>query len=124
MAYKILCVDDEDQILAVFQQAFENTDYEVYTARNGIDALVAVREHHPDLVFLDEMMPAMRGTETLALIHEIDPTIAVIIVSGYVVEREAKELLAKGAYDFFQKPIDLTHLLDVVEQWRFAKEVS
>ena len=124
MAYSILCVDDEEVILTFFQRAFENTDYTIYTASNGADALVMVREHHPDLVFLDVAMPKMRGDEALPLIHEMDPDIAVIIVSGKVLEGEARDLLAKGAFDFLQKPIDLKHLLDVVEHWRFGKELS
>jgi CheY-like chemotaxis protein len=124
MAYSILCVDDEEVILTFFQRAFENTDYTIYTASNGADALVRVREHHPDLVFLDVAMPKMRGDEALPLIHEMNPDIAVIIVSGKVLEGEARDLLAKGAFDFLQKPIDLKHLLDVVEHWRFGKELS
>ena len=122
--YKILCVDDEEQILALFERALEHTEYTIYTARDGVEALEQVREHHPDLVFLDVAMPKMSGDEALPLIHEIDPDISVIIVSGRVTEDEAREFLAKGAFDFFPKPIDLKHLLDVVEQWRFGREAS
>ena len=124
MAYKILCVDDEEAILTLFERAFENTDYTIYTARDGVEALEQVREHRPDLVFLDVVMPKMTGDQVLPLIHEIDPSIPVIIVSGRISEDEARELLAEGAFDFFRKPFELKHLLDVVEQWRFAKEGS
>ncbi len=124
MAYKILCVDDEDQILALFERAFEHTEYTIYTARDGVEALEQVKEHRPDLVFLDVAMPKITGNEVLPLIQEIDPSISVIIVSGKISEDQAREFLVKGAFDFFHKPIDMDHLLDVVEQWRFAKEVS
>lgn len=124
MAYSILCVDDEDQILAIFQRVFEDLDFVFYTAKNGIDALIRVREYYPDIVFLDVAMPQMSGDEALPLIHEIDPTIAVVIVSGKITADEARDLLAQGAYDFLQKPIDLQHLRDFVEQWRVKKELS
>ena len=124
MAYKILCVDDEKAILSLFQRALENTEYTIYTARDGVEALEQVREHRPDLVFLDVVMPKMTGDQVLPLIHEIDPSIIVIIVSGEISGDEAREFLAEGAFDFFPKPIDLKHLLDVVEQWRSAKEGS
>ena len=123
MAYSILCVDDEEIILTFFKRVFENTEYTIYTADNGVDALEKVKEHRPDVVFLDVIMPKMRGDEVLPLIHEMDPHIAVIIVSGKISESEARDFLAKGAFDFLQKPIDLKHLLDVVEQWRFGKEL-
>ena len=107
MAYKILCVDDEEAILTLFERAFENTDYTIYTARDGVEALEQVREHRPDLVFLDVVMPKMTGDQVLPLIHEIDPSIIVIIVSGQISDDEAREFLAEGAFDFFPKPIDL-----------------
>jgi DNA-binding NtrC family response regulator len=123
MAYSILCVDDEEIILTFFKRVFEQTEYTIYTADNGVDALEKVKEHHPDIVFLDIIMPTMKGDEALPLIHEIDANIAVIIVSGKITESEARDFLAKGAFDFLQKPIDLKHLLDVVEQWRLGREL-
>jgi CheY-like chemotaxis protein len=123
MAFSILCVDDEEAVLALFQRAFEKTDYTIYTARDGLEALEQVRQHRPDVVLLDVAMPTMRGDEALPLIHEIDPTTAVVIVSGQVLEYEARDLLAKGAFDFLEKPIDLKHLFDVVEHGRLAKEL-
>ena len=122
MTYRILCVDDEEQILAVFREAFEGIGYEVFTAKSGVDALVIVKERQPHIVFLDVIMPEMRGVEVLTLIHEIDPDIAVIMISGQASEQQARELLANGAFDYLPKPIDLKHLFDVVAQWRFGVE--
>ena len=124
MAYSILCVDDEQLILLFLKRALEHTGYTIYTADDGVDALDKIKEHRPDLVFLDVAMPEMSGDEALPLIHEIDPTIAVIIISGKVSKLEARDLLAKGAFDFLEKPMDVKHLLDVVEHWRFVKEAS
>jgi len=124
MVYRILCVDDEEMILDYFRRAFENTDYMIHTAKNGVDAIEQVKKHRPHIVFLDVVMPDMRGDEVLPLIHQIDPDIAVIMVSGRVSEEEARDLLHRGAYDFHQKPIDLQHLVDLVEQWRFQRESS
>jgi len=119
---RILCVDDEDQILILFRELLKNTGDEIYTASNGIDALAKVKELRPDIVFLDIAMPHMQGDEALPLIHEVDPDIAVIIVSGYASKNEARELLARGAYDFLTKPVDLKYLCDVIEQRRFERE--
>ena len=124
MAYGILCVDDEEQNLVVFREVFESTDYTVYTAMDGMDALAQVREKRPDVVFLDIAMPQMRGDEALPLIYQVDPDIAVIVVSGRTSEDAARDLLKVGAFDYIYKPFGIYRLLDVVEYWRRDKEAG
>jgi len=124
MALSILCVDDEEMILALYERAFKDTENTLYMAKNGYEALAQVGEHRPNLVFLDVVMPKVSGYILLPIIQEMDPNIAVIIVSGRISESKAREFLEKGAYDFLQKPFDLTHLMDVVEQWRIGKGLA
>ena len=125
MSYSILCADDEGLILATIESLFAQTDdYAVHLANNGVEALMKVKEYHPDVVLLDINMPGMKGFEVLRLIHEIDESIVVIVISGYVSEEEARELLARGAYDYFKKPIELSRLYDTVEQLRIQNELS
>ncbi len=116
--YKLLFVDDEGDFLATIQEFFEDLGYVVHTALNGQEALLRVKEHRPNAVFLDISMPHMDGSETLRLIQEIDPTTQVIVVSGYASEDLARELLKNGARDFFQKPVDLMRLQETVERLR------
>lgn len=124
MALSILFVDDEETMLTLYKRAFKDTDYSLYTAKNGFEALGQVQVHRPELVFLDVVMPKLSGYEVMPLIHEMDPSISVIMVSGRISEVKAKELLAHGAFDFIQKPFDLTHLLNVFEQWRIGNEFA
>jgi DNA-binding NtrC family response regulator len=65
----------------------------------------------------------MDGTEALRLIHEIDPEIQVIVVSGYASEDLARDLLKHGACDFFQKPVDLMRLQETVERLRTLQDL-
>ncbi len=116
--YKLLFVDDEGDFLATIQEFFEDLGYVVHTALNGQEALLRVKEHRPNAVFLDISMPHMDGSETLRLIQEIDPITQVIVVSGYASEDLARELLKNGARDFFQKPVDLMRLQETVERLR------
>ncbi len=116
--YKLLFVDDEGDFLATIKEFFEDLGYIVHTALNGQEALLRVKEHRPNAVFLDISMPHMDGSETLRLIQEIDPTTQVIVVSGYASEDLARELLKNGARDFFQKPVDLMRLQETVERLR------
>ena len=116
--YKLLFVDDEGDFLDTVKEFFEDMGYVVHTALNGQEALLRVKEHRPNAVFLDISMPHMDGSETLRLIQEIDPTTQVIVVSGYASEDLARDLLKNGACDFFQKPVDLMRLQQTVERLR------
>lgn len=123
-AYSLLFVDDEAEFLSTIQEFFEGLGYTVYTARNGQEALLRVKEYQPNTVFLDISMPHMDGNEALRLIHEVNPDIQVVIVSGYASENLARELLKHGACDFFQKPVDLMQLHETVERLRTLLDLS
>ena len=122
--FSLLFVDDEEEFLATTEEFFESLEYTVYTARNGQEGLLRAKEHQPRAIFLDISMPHMDGTETLRLIREIDPEIRVIVVSGYASAPLARDLLQKGAYDFFQKPVDLMQLHEAVERIRTMQDLS
>ena len=123
-SFSILFVDDEKEFLATIKEFFEELGYTVYIAQNGQEALLQVKDHMPDMVFLDISMPHMDGSEALRLIHEINPDTQVIIVSGYASENLARDLLQHGACDFFQKPVDLVLLHETVERLQSLKELS
>lgn len=122
--YSLLFVDDEEDFLLTIKEFFESLGYTVYTARNGQEALLRVREHHPRTIFLDISMPHMDGAEALHLIREIDPKARVIVVSGYASVSLARQLLQHGACDFFQKPVELVQLRDTVERLRALEELD
>ncbi len=122
--FKLLFVDDEVDFLSTIEEFFTGLGYAVFTATNGQQGLLRLKEHQPDVVFLDISMPHMDGNETLRLIRELDPRIQVIIVSGYASERLARDLLDQGAYDFFQKPIDLLQLHRTIERLVLLKALA
>jgi CheY-like chemotaxis protein len=121
--FSLLFVDDESDFLATIDEFFTSLGYTVYTANNGQEALLRVKDHVPNAVFLDISMPQMDGTETLRLIHEIDDSIQVIVVSGYASEELARDLLKHGACDFFQKPVDLMRLHETIERLQTLQDL-
>ncbi|HIL09631.1 MAG TPA: response regulator [Candidatus Latescibacteria bacterium] len=122
--FSLLFVDDEEEFIATIEEFFDNLGYTVHTARNGQEGLLRAKEHQPQVVFLDISMPHMDGTETLRLIREIDDRIRVIVVSGYASAPLARDLLQQGAYDFFQKPVDLLQLHEAIERIRTMQDLS
>lgn len=83
---EILVVDDELQILKVMQRLFSETDYEIITAENGIDALNLLENTEIDMIISDMKMPLMDGYHLLSTIKEKYPNIIRISLSGYAEE--------------------------------------
>ena len=105
----ILVVDDEEYILKACRAMLTDLGYAVLTARSGEEAMSIFRElgAQIDLVILDMIMPEMDGSETFRRLKQIDPTIKVLISSGYGIDEIASDMLAMGCNDFIQKPFDM-----------------
>jgi two-component system, cell cycle sensor histidine kinase and response regulator CckA len=108
----ILVVDDEVGLLTSLSKALETLGYKVLTAIGGAEAVEIVREHRDELslVILDLIMPEMSGAKTYDALRKIAPKLKVLLSSGYSIEGQADELLARGYSGFIQKPFDLARL--------------
>jgi two-component system nitrogen regulation response regulator NtrX len=113
MIQKILIVDDEASIRKSLVDVLSFEDYELAVAKDAEDALQQLEVSTFDLVISDIKMPKMDGIELLGAIRAKWPKLLVILMSGH--ENDASKLKTLGAYDFLPKPLDLMHLLDVLE---------
>ncbi|MDK2970584.1 MAG: hypothetical protein PWP23_339 [Candidatus Sumerlaeota bacterium] len=113
---KILCVDDEMDVLLILKTALSE-DYEVVTAGNGIDALALVDDHKPDLVILDMMMPEMDGLQTLKELRQTNAGahIPVLFLTGVSDKDIKREALGLGTSYYLTKPFDYNDLISKVE---------
>jgi len=101
---KILIIDDEQIVLDSCTAILVEKDYQIATALNGEEGLRLLEEFKPDIVFVDLKMPGISGFEVLEKIHEFDPTIVRIVITGFSTVDSAVEAMKKGAYDFLPKP--------------------
>lgn len=62
---KVLLIDDEEAILEVFKQALEQEQIEVVTALTAVDGMDKAHTQHPDIIFMDQILPDMGGNEAL-----------------------------------------------------------
>ncbi len=106
----ILVVDDEPRIRDLVRMNLEMEHYRVLEAGDGEEALEQLREHLPDLVVLDVMMPAMDGFETLKAIREVS-TVPVIMLTVRQNEQDKIRGLDLGADDYLAKPFSPRELL-------------
>jgi two-component system nitrogen regulation response regulator NtrX len=104
-------VDDERGVRDAMRQVLEYEGIEVHLAESGAEAVAAVGQFHPHLVFLDVKMAGMDGLETLAKIREQDPLTQVVMISGHGTIQTAVEATQLGAYDFLEKPLDTDRIL-------------
>src|SRR6266850_1431179 len=79
---RILIVDDDPEIVELLREFLERNGYAVDSATNGREGLSRIAAARPDLVLLDIRMPDMGGMRALQLTRTIDPTLAVIMVTG------------------------------------------
>lgn len=91
-------------------------NYHVYTAENVEAGLKLVREKNPDAVISDIRMPGINGIDGLRKIREIDPHVAVIMLTGFGALDTAKEALRLGANDYISKPFDAKEMRDVISR--------
>lgn len=110
MSVRILVVDDEPQIRRVLRSTLMGEGYTVAEARNGEEALAAVREQAPALVLLDVNMPAMSGLETCRVLRATSE-VPVIMLTVRNREQDKVDALDAGADDYVTKPFSTPELL-------------
>ncbi len=109
---KILVVDDEQHVRESLSEVLVDERFEVDTAGSGEEALKKLGEDGFDVVLLlDIKMPGMSGVELLDRLREEQPSVDVIMMTGYATLDMAIESLKLGAYDFLRKPFDKDVLL-------------
>jgi signal transduction histidine kinase len=101
---RILIIDDEEVILDSCTHILKGGAYKIATATNGLLGLDLVKEFQPDLVYVDLKMPGISGIEVIEKIRDTDPTIVVIVITGFATVSSAVEAMKNGAYDFLPKP--------------------
>ena len=108
----ILIVDDEIPVLEVGAEMLKAIGYKVFKAQTGRAAIDFYKEHQDqiDLVILDMILPDLGGGQIFDLLKEINPSVAVILSSGYSIEGRATDILNRGCKGFIQKPFTIEEL--------------
>ena len=124
----VFIVDDEQAISKLVSYWVKDKwKYDVEVFSNGEDALKKLNMR-PDIVLLDIMMPGLNGIETLKRVKQFDENLPVIMLSAQGSVEVAVEALKMGAFDYFQKPIDMQKLepaiKNAIKSYDLVKEIE
>lgn len=103
--YKILIVEDDEPLLEVLQDRFENEGFDVSVAKDGVQGLMTALDVQPDIILLDIVMPKLDGLTMLKNLrtYERGKDIRVIVMTNLSDSKEVHEALSYGAHDFLVK---------------------
>ncbi|MGH9327752.1 MAG: sigma-54-dependent transcriptional regulator, partial [Terriglobia bacterium] len=110
----ILIVDDEERQREIYRDILADEGYCAEAAASGESALRLLGQKRFDIVLTDLNLPGITGIQLLGSIQQADPTVAVVIITGYPSIPSAIEATKKGGYTYLEKPVDRDRLLEVV----------
>jgi len=120
----ILVADDDQIILDLLQEMLRDKDYRVFLASNGKEAIETTQNNPIDVAILDIKMPLMGGIEALREIKEIDPSIEVLIMTGYADLDSLRHTIDEhGAFDYLLKPFTRTDIIHTIRNALLKREL-
>ena len=110
-AARLLLVDDDPDIAELMALFLRRRVAELWIAHDGMEGLELWRQHRPDVVVTDQMMPQMSGMEMARLIRAEAPEAAIVLTSA----AEADEVRGAEVDQWVPKPVDLAQLIAAIE---------
>jgi len=120
--YRLLIVDDETDSREALAELASRWGYDVQTAADGTEALRRAIEWHPDVILTDLVMPNMDGLWLLRALRAELPDCPVVLLTGRGTVQTAVQAIKEGAYDFIEKPLEISRLRVVLDRALEKKE--
>jgi two-component system cell cycle response regulator DivK len=119
VAKAILVADDDPDILSIVSMSLETQGYTVHKATNGREAVDLARQHHPDLVLMDMMMPIVSGYEAVSELKADATTrdITIVGLSAKAMATDMERATDVGIDGYITKPFRIAQVLTVVASY-------
>jgi len=115
---KVLVADDDGAFRNMVGMTLESEEYELFYAKDGVEALKMARKEMPDVMVCDVVMPSLNGVEVTRMLKADDRTrgIHIILLTAASKKEDMEKGRQAGADDYFQKPFSPLNLLDRIHQ--------
>ncbi len=120
---KVLIIDDEQELVTALTERLNLRGYEANGVISLSEAINFIKQI-PDVIILDIGLQDTDGLEVLKRIKEINPSIQVIMLSGYGDTERINKSLQSGAFDYLIKPVDIEDLVSKIDSAKLKKEES
>ena len=111
----VLIVDDEVGVRESLKMVLKK-DYDVFLAKDAEEAFLQIKEHSPDVILLDIILPDLDGLKVLERIKQNEPDIVVIMITATNTAKTAVEAMKLGAYHYVTKPFDNDELRLIISR--------
>jgi len=103
--YKVLVVDDDEDILFIMTKRLKNAGHKVFVAKNGVEAIDEGKKHSPDIIIMDISMPEMDGIATIMKMKTIENLRDIPVIVCTSVRAEDDQVVAQqlGVADYIRK---------------------
>jgi DNA-binding NtrC family response regulator len=115
-ALRVLVVDDDPNLGESLRDVLTEKGYELVVVNDGEKALALLREEQFDMALVDIRMPGLDGATTARFIHSLAPELPVAMITGYAFDELARQTLREGAVAVLGKPLDIDHLVKLIER--------
>lgn len=118
MSRRILVVEDNEQNVLLASFILQQHDFDVYTARDGAEAVTTAKQVVPELILMDVMLPGMNGLEAAKHIHQEKSLskVPIIIVSATLHTVDRKKAMEDGVTAFIEKPYTREKFISVIKK--------
>ncbi len=116
---RVLCVDDDPNVLAAMQRSFRRFPIELHCAYHGMQGIVEAVSRRPDLIITDLKMPLASGEELIDCLSRNPATThtPIVVLTGQAVSRKATRSLGSGVHEVLEKPLVFDDLLEAISGW-------
>jgi len=118
---KVILVDDVELLIELERTFLRREEVQLFTARDGVEALEIIRRERPDLVFLDAQMPVMDGCECCRKVKDDEElrSIPIVMLTASVAEEDLEKCRASGCDDILVKPINRHFFVEAAGTYLF-----
>ncbi len=112
----IVVIDDDAAMRLSCQKILAKSGFQVEVFEDGLQGVEAVKRLRPDLLVVDLKMPGISGMEVISQVQPLDPSLVIVVITGYATIDTAVEAMKAGAYDFLPKPFSPDELRLIVNR--------